>query len=127
MGARTYELTQTLGWPYGDVPGVVLTHRNLTSDRDSVEFCSGDLRSLVSDRLKPRYENIWLVGGAKLVGEFIRLELADEIRLMIAPTILGDGTLFFDDVGVEQRLHLKDVTAYHNGMVELWYEIPKRQ
>ncbi len=127
MGSRTYELAQTLGWPYGDVPTIVLTHRSLTNDRDSVEFYSGGLNSLVSDRLKPKYKNIWLVGGAELVKEFICLKLADEIRLTIAPTILGDGLLFFDYVGIEQTLHLKDVTAYQNGMVELWYEVRKGQ
>jgi hypothetical protein len=28
-----------------------------------------------------------------------------------------------DHVGQEHPLHLKDVTAYKNGLVELWYEI----
>ena len=37
--------------------------------------------------------------------------------------ILGEGTLFFDSIGQQQLLHLKDVTAYTDGMVELWYEI----
>jgi hypothetical protein len=41
------------------------------------------------------------------------------------PVILGDGTLFFDQIGQEQALHLKDVTAYKSGMVELCYEIRK--
>ncbi len=41
------------------------------------------------------------------------------------PIILGDGTLFFDQIGQEQPLHLKDVTAYKSGMVELYYEIRK--
>ncbi|MEO5582152.1 MAG: hypothetical protein ABIR66_05645 [Saprospiraceae bacterium] len=51
--------------------------------------------------------------------------MADEIRLSIMPVILGEGTLFFDQFEKEQRLHLKDVTAYKSGMVELWYEIKK--
>jgi dihydrofolate reductase len=58
-----------------------------------------------------------------LVKDFIRLKLADQIRLSILPVILGDGTLFFDHIGQEQALHLKDVTAYKSGMVELCYEI----
>ena len=41
------------------------------------------------------------------------------------PIILGDGTLFFDHIEQEQALHLKDVTAYKNGMSGLWYEIKK--
>lgn len=58
-----------------------------------------------------------------LTKEFIRLNLADEIILSIMPVILGDGLPFFDHVGEERALHLKDVTAYKNGVVELWYEL----
>jgi dihydrofolate reductase len=86
---------------------------------------SGDLNSLVNERLKPKYKNIWVVGGAMTAKEFIRLNLADEIRLSVLPIILGDGIAFFDDLGQEQPLHLKDVTAYKSGMVELHYEIRK--
>ena len=60
-----------------------------------------------------------------LAKDFIRLKLADDIRLSIMPIILGDGTPFLDSIGQEQALHLKNVTAYKNGAVELWYEIRK--
>jgi dihydrofolate reductase len=79
----------------------------------------------VNERLKPNYKNVWLVGGAILAKYFILSKLADEIRLSVLPVILGDGTLFFDQAGQEQALHLKNVTAYKSGMVELWYEIRK--
>jgi dihydrofolate reductase len=79
----------------------------------------------VNERLKLNYRNVWIAGGAMVAKEFIRLKLADEIRLSVMPVILGDGTLFLDHLGQEQALHLKDVTAYKNGMVELWYEIRK--
>ena len=125
MGSRTYEHALELGWPYGDIPIVVLTSKDLTTDKDNVEFYSGDLNTLVEDRLKPNYKNIWMVGGSMLTREFIRLNLADDIIISIMPVILGDGTLFFDYIGREKRLHLKDVTAYTDGMVELSYEIKK--
>ena len=125
MGSRTYEHALELGWPYGDVPVIVLTHRDLTTVRENVEFYSGDLDKLVNDQLKPYYRNIWLVGGAMIAKDFIRLKLADNIIISIMPIILGDGTLFFDYIGQEQLLHLKDVIAYKDGMVELWYEIKK--
>jgi len=129
MGSRTYEhaleLSKSYGWAYGDKPTIVVTSRNLPIDRKNIEVYSGDLNKLVNERLKPNYKNVWLVGGAVLANDFIRLKLADEIRLSVIPIILGDGTLFFDHVGLEQALHLKDVTAYKSGMVELWYEIRK--
>ena len=129
MGSRTYEhaleLSKSYGWAYGDVPTIVLTHRNLPIDRQNIETYSGDLNKLVNERLKPKYKNVWVVGGAMLAKDFIRLNLADEIRQSIIPIILGDGTPFFDHIGQEQALHLKDVTAYKSGMVELCYEIKK--
>jgi dihydrofolate reductase len=123
MGARTYELALTLGWPYGDVPVVVLTHRDLPVERKSVEFYSGDLGALVNDQLKAKYKSIWMVGGPTLARDFIRMNLADDIRITILPILLGDGTPFFDHIDQEHGLHLKDVTAYKNGMVELWCEL----
>ncbi|GAA4278371.1 dihydrofolate reductase family protein [Aquimarina mytili] len=125
MGSRTYEHALELGWPYGDVPVIVLTNRTLSTNKESVEFYVGDLSKLVNDRLKPKYQNIWLVGGAALTKDFIRLDLVDEIILSIMPVLLGDGTLFFDYIGQERLLHLKDVTAYKDGMVELSYEVRK--
>jgi dihydrofolate reductase len=129
MGSRTYEhaleLSENFGWAYGDVPTIVVSHRNLPINRRNIEIYSGDLNKLVNEQLKPNYKNVWIVGGALLAKDFIRLKLADEIRLSVMPVILGDGTLFFDHIEQEQSLHLKNVTAYKSGMVELWYEIRK--
>jgi dihydrofolate reductase len=129
MGSRTYEhaleLSKSYGWAYGNVPTIVVTHRNLPIHKQNIEIYSGDLNKLVNERLKPNYKNVWLVGGAMLAKDFIRLKLADKIRLSVMPIILGDGRLFFDHIEQEQALHLEDVTAYKSGMVELCYEIRK--
>ena len=129
MGARTYEhaleLSKLYGWAYGEVPVIVVTHRALPVERPNIELYSGDLNTLVKERLQPNYNNVWLVGGAMLAKRFIRLQLADELRLSVMPIVLGAGTPFFDHTLQEQALHLKAVTAYKSGMVELWYEIKK--
>ena len=121
LGSRTYEHALQLGWPYGDTPTVVTTNRKLRSTRKSVEFYSGDLKRLVDEILAPRYGNIWLVGGATLCQNFLSLGLVDEIRLSIAPILLGDGLRLFAVASTEQRWHLKDVVAYKTGFVELTY------
>lgn len=129
MGSKTYEhaleLSKSYGWVYGDIPTIVISQRNLPIEKKNIELYSGDLANLVNDRLKPNYKNVWLVGGAMLIREFIRLKLADEIRLSILPIILGDGVPLFEQMLNEQALHLKDVTAYKSGMVELVYEVKK--
>ncbi len=121
LGSRTYEHALELGWPYGDTPTVVVTGRNLQSTRKSVEFHSGDLKTLVNEKLAPRYRNIWLVGGAILAQSFLELGLVNDIRLTIAPVLLSDGVRLFGGPLTEQRWELKDVVAYKNGFVELSY------
>jgi dihydrofolate reductase len=124
MGSRTYEHALELGWPYGDTPAVVVTGRKLSSTRKSVEFCSGDLKTLVDVKLTPRHRNIWLVGGAMLCQRFLELGLVDEIRLTIAPVLLGEGLRLFSGSRVEEKWNLKNVVAYRNGFVELSHSAP---
>ncbi len=129
MGARTYEhaleLSKSYGWAYGDKPTIVVSHSNLPVHRQNIECYSGELVTLMNEKIKPNYRNVWLVGGPKLVKDFMHLQLADEIRLTVLPIILGDGVPFFERTGQEQELHLKNVTAYKSGLVELHYEIKK--
>src|SRR5690348_3890431 len=105
MGSNTYEHALELGWPYGDTPVVVVSSREWPPEKtkNSVEFHSGDLKKLVEEKLAPRYRNIWLVGGAMLCQRFLELGLADEIKLTIAPVLLGDGLRLFGGPLPEQK------------------------
>jgi dihydrofolate reductase len=128
MGARTYETAlnfeaKGFGWPYGDKPTLVLTHRELRRNRDTVEFISGDLEHLVTDRLRPNFRTIWFVGGSFVSAECLRLGLADELRYSIVPILIGEGIPFFDKVGKDISLHLAEVNAYKSGVVDLRYEV----
>lgn len=125
MGSRTYEHALQLGWPYGEVPVIVLSTRKLPVERKNVEIYRGNLSELINGKLKKKFQNIWLVGGAKLAQEFIRHKLADEIIQSVLPVILGKGVPFFENLENSQFLHLKNVIAYKDGMVELSYEIKK--
>ena len=121
MGSHTYEHALELGWPYGDTPVIVVSSRKWPQVKKSVEFYSGDLKKLVESKLVPRYQNIWLVGGAMLSQRFLELGLVDKIILMVAPILLGDGLRLFGDSSSELRWDLKNVVAYKNGFVELSY------
>lgn len=130
MGSRTYETalrfeSQGFGWAYGDKPTFVLTSRALPRIRDTVEFHSGDLAEFVNGRLRPAYRSIWFAGGGMLSAECLRLGLADEIRYSILPVLIGEGIPFFEKLESDVALHLSEVKAYKNGMVELRYEVQK--
>jgi dihydrofolate reductase len=128
MGSRTYETALSFeakgfGWAYGDKPTFVLTRRDLPRTRDTVELCSGDLAQLVNERLRPTFRSIWFVGGSTVSAECLRLGLADEVRYSIVPVLIGEGIPFFEKLDKDIVLHLAEVKAYKNGMVELRYEV----
>ena len=128
MGSRTYETAlrfeaQGFGWPYGDKPTFVLTSRELPRTRDSVEFHSGDLAQFVNVRLRPTFGTIWFVGGGVVSTECLRLGLADEVRYSILPILIGEGIPFFEKLDKDIALHLAEVKACRNGMVELCYHV----
>ena len=128
MGSRTYETalnfeSKGFGWAYGDKPLFVLTNRDLSRTRDTVEFYAGDLAALVNERLRPGFRSIWFVGGGLVSGECLRLGLADEVRYSILPVLIGDGIRFFEKLGRDIALHLTEVKAYKSGMVGLCYEV----
>lgn len=132
MGSHTYETAlrfeaQGFGWPYGDKPTFVLTSRELPRCRETVEFYSGDLAVFVKERLRPTFGSIWFVGGGVVAAECLRLGLADEVRYSIMPILIGNGISFFESLGRDVPLHLAEVKAYKNGMVELRYEVRKDQ
>ena len=128
MGSRTYETAlrfeaQGLGWSYGDKPTFVLTTRDLTRTRETVEFYSGDLALFVNGRLRSTFRSIWVVGGGVVSGECLRLGLADEVRYSVLPILIGDGIPFFSKLDRDIVLHLAGVKAYKSGMAELHYEV----
>jgi dihydrofolate reductase len=128
MGSRTYETAigfeaAGMGWAYGSKPVFVVTKRKLPRVRDAVEFYSGDLAGLLNDRLRPRFRNIWVVGGSAVCGECLRLGLADELRYSIVPVVIGEGIPFVDRLEKDVPLHLVEARAYKGGMVELRYDV----
>ena len=130
MGSHTYETalgfeSKGMGWAYGDKPTFVLTHRELSRTRETVEFYADDLAQLVNERLRPTFRSIWFVGGGVVSAECLRLKLADEVRYSILPILIGDGIPFFDRLDKDVALHLAGVKAYQSGMVALRYEVRK--
>ncbi|MEZ5492422.1 MAG: dihydrofolate reductase family protein [Gammaproteobacteria bacterium] len=131
MGSRTYETalgfdTQGVGWAYGDKPVFVLTTRDLPRNRESVRFHSGNIGNFVNEELRPNFKSIWFAGGGEVCTECIRLGLADEISYSILPVLIGDGISFFGKLDNDVSLHLADAKAYKSGMVDLRYEVVRK-
>ena len=67
--------------------------------------------------------DMYAVGGAKLVSSLINLGLIDELRLLVNPLILGGGKALFKDVKGRQTLKLAETKPLKSGKVGLTYSI----
>ena len=103
MGATTYEWVldhehvldepdKWRGW-YGETPCWVFTHRTLPAVPGAkIEFVQGDVAPVHARMAETAGgQNIWLVGGGELVGQFADRQLLDEIIVGVAPVTLGRG------------------------------------
>ncbi len=71
-------------------------------------------------------KDIWFLGSTMLAQTFMQLDLIDEYRFDINPTVLGRGKLFFANVTRQFPLKLLESKTFKSGVVALRYE-PERK
>ena len=122
MGARTYELE--LGWdrwPYDDRPTFVFTHRrhDVPSGAD-VRLVAGPVVDMLAEIDRATDRNVFLVGGADLVRQFLAVDALDELHLFVVPVLLGEGTPLFDDPP-QRQARLESAHLYATGIAGVRY------
>ena len=65
--------------------------------------------------------DMYVVGGATLVGSLMNAGLIDEVQLMVNPLILGGGKTLFKDVKERKSLELVRTKPLKSGKVRLIY------
>ncbi len=129
MGSATYEqlLSWDIPWPYPDMPNWVFTRRRLEAPEGAdIRFVQGSPREKVDEiDASAGGKNVWLVGGADLVRQWIDERILDELILFVAPLLLGRGTPLFEGT-VPTAAVLTAVTAHPpTGFAELRYRFPR--
>ena len=124
MGRRTYDQITTQlspgAWPYEGLSAWVLTHRSAPAAEGDIHFTDQSLDRLAARLQSLPGRDIWLCGGADLVRQALELDLIDELRLTIIPTLLGAGVPLFRGLKGQKRLELVSHRD-ENGMVEWTY------
>lgn len=123
MGKITYEqVINELSpgtWVYVGKKCYVATTKQSQSN-ENVTFISENITEFVKGLKKQEGKDIWIVGGGKLIDQFVKQNLIDKYIVTIIPTILGDGIPLFIGENPEIKLKLIE-TKTTNGMVELIY------
>lgn len=120
MGSKTYKqiLSFDCDYPYKKQKGYVFSNK-ITDKTENVTFVSWSIKKLV-DELDG---NIWLVGGANLINQFIEYDLIDEFIIFTMPIFLGDGIRLFEKTNKTSDFTLTKTKSYKNGVIESHYHL----
>ena len=141
FGRRTYQLMEEY-WPnekpeneldkiirdqMDNLPKYVysktLTEVKQTDDWQNVTLC----HEVDADEIKKLKEeegyDIAVFGSSNLCISLLKLGLLDELRIMVSPTIIGDGTRLFEGLDEQLKLKLTDSRIFKNGNVLLTYQV----
>ncbi|MCA9117366.1 MAG: dihydrofolate reductase family protein [Planctomycetaceae bacterium] len=136
MGSSTYEWllrhavkpgTDEEGeWPYTQ-PAWVFSSRKLPRVPGAdIRFVSGDVRPVHAEMEAQKIaENIWLMGGGDLVGQFYDAGLLDELIITIGSVTLGAGKPLLPREIAFPPLQLTAVKQIGAGFAELRYDVPR--
>ncbi len=132
MGGRTWDLALALGQTgYPGKKNYVFSRQprrpvGPASPGGDVEFVSGDVGAFAKKlRAKPG-RDIWLVGGASLVGEFLDAGEIDAFIIHVMPTLIGEGIPLISPRHRSVPLALRSCRRFADGVVRLHYDVLSR-
>jgi len=107
VGRRTYDIVN--GWggthPFGAIPAFVVSKdapEHVPQGGTKFTFVPDGIESAVKRaQTAAGNKNVYVVGGANIAQQCIKAGLLDEMRIHIAPLLLGEGIRLFDHLGAE--------------------------
>ncbi len=123
MGRKTYDqLAGLQAWPYRGSRAMVLTnHPPLGAPDPGIKFIAEDVMAL-NERLSDAEGDIWVMGGADVMGQYLKAGLISRVELFVIPATVGSGVPMFVSAGAEAALKLVTEEPYPKGVIKKTYE-----
>jgi dihydrofolate reductase len=105
-GRNTYEAAEAWGDhnPFG-APFFIVTHRPEDAPEDAgFTFVNGLDEAIAQARAAAGDKDMFVMGGADVIRQALRVGYVDELSISIAPVVLGSGKRLFDDFVETMRL-----------------------
>jgi dihydrofolate reductase len=129
LGRVTYE-GFAAAWPsregefadkFNQMPKYVVSSTLDKPEWNNSTVLKGDVVAAVTKLRQEQGGNIVVHGSGRLVQTLLDNDLADEVRLMVFPVILGSGRRLFGDTKDKKRLQLVESRTVGDGVIILIY------
>jgi dihydrofolate reductase len=129
-GRKTYEVA--LDFQKKGVPGsafdtkvknYVFTRGRPQSPPAGVEFAKEPVKAFATRLRKKKGKDIWMMGGASIIGSFLDEGEIDEFMIHVIPTFIGEGIPLIAPGRRTVPLKLISCTKFADGVVRLHYAV----
>jgi dihydrofolate reductase len=138
FGRKTYQMMADY-WPnqtsieddpavaelMNSLPKVVFSTTLKSADWANTRLIRSNIGKAVNKMKNSEDEDLILFGSAELMSSLIKVNLIDEIRLMVNPVVLGRGRPLFSDPDQRLKFNLLNAQPFKSGNVLLNYELEK--
>jgi dihydrofolate reductase len=133
FGRRTYD-NFARDWPQitdpndpfaatmNGLPKYVATHSQTTADWEPTTVLSGDIPAQVAELKRQPGRELQIHGSARLAQSLLAAGLIDQVRLVVAPVLVGTGRRLFPEGGAPAGLRLTSSDTTPGGLAILVYE-----
>jgi dihydrofolate reductase len=90
-----------------------------------VEFVRSGMRKFVATLRASSGKNVWVMGGAGLIGSLLDAGAIDEFDMHVMPVMIGKGIPLALPKRRDVRLTLAGSESYANGVVRLRYAVAR--
>lgn len=121
MGASTYKQVLEFGWPYGDLPVLVLSHHDpeIPAGVDAT-ISGGETGDAIREFAAGTDRGVWIVGGGVVITDALAAGVVDSLDLAVMPVLLGSGIPLATEP-IDRTLRLAETHTYDNGVIRLVY------
>lgn len=107
---------------FNSMPKYVISSTLSNGDWSNTTILKGDVKDEIINLKKKVKGDIYVHGSARLVQFLIEKDLADELRLMVFPVILGQGKKLFGETSSKKQFKLSNSKVVGDGVAILIYQ-----
>ena len=109
-----------------NVKNFVFTRRPVQSAvPEGLEFVNEPIEAFTNRLRKQKGKNIWMMGGASIIGSFLDEAEIDDFMIHVIPTFIGEGIPLIAPGRRTVPLKLISCTKFPDGVVKLHYTVRK--
>jgi len=127
VGRKTFDASLALGATFGGKTRYyVFSHRRPPASLPrGVEFVSEPVERFVTRLREQKGKHVWMMGGGDIIASFLDAGAIDEFVISIVPVFIGEGIPLIGPRHREQKLKLRSVKSFPDGVVQVHYEVKK--